>query len=91
MTATEAVWDVGLFDLVDGCGFVEFVSLVVFFFFFFLFFLEVALVAVGVVACDGRRCLCWFGMWVCLIWWMDVGLLNLVSLVVFFFFFFEMA
>ena len=78
----------GLFDLVDGCGFVEFVSLVVFFFSFFFLFFEVALVAVGVVACGGRRCLCRFGMWVCLIWWMDVGLLNLVSRVVFFFFFF---
>ena len=68
----------GLIDLVD-VGLFGLVSLVVFFFFFF----EVALVllpvvAVGVVAGGGRRCLCRFGMWVCLIWWMGCGLLNFI-------------
>ena len=56
------VWDVGLFDLVDGCGFVEFGLSGCVFFFFFLFFLRwrwwpswlLPVVAVGVYAGGGR-------------------------------------
>ena len=89
-TATKAVWDVGLFDLVDGMRFVEFYN------WFGGFGMWVCLIWWMWVCAGGGIVL-----WVCLIWWMsgvgcpvlDVGLFGLVdglywSLWMFFFFFF---
>ena len=68
--ATEAVWDVGLFDLVDGMWFVEFYY---------------CSGGFGMWVCVGGGivlwvCLIWwmsgvgcgFGIWVCLVWWIWV-------------------
>ena len=85
MMATEAVWDVGLFDLVDGMWFVEFYY---------------CSCGFGMWVCVGGGivlwvCLIWwmfgvgcgFGMWVCLVWWMVCADLSGF----FFLFFIEVA